>query len=270
MTKSLAIALLLVSMSAGSSVAADPSSRNIRASSPVLVDEFHPFQIRLKATVIRPDGKTKLYDRDGLILPAAGYSFGAGSQVFDAGAKVSTSIIPELDFTYFLTRNISVETLCCATRHKVTGAGSFAGWNVGRTWMLPATVLPQYHFTNFGAFQPYVGVGVHYDIFTGMKAAKSYTPFYSPALSGIVGSAAFSSLSIKNSWGVVTQVGFDYMLNQNWGINVDVKRYLLRSKVSATVRHSMLGSVPVTAKVNIDPWLVSAGITYRFGGPSAD
>ena len=79
-----------------------------------------------------------------------------------------------------------------------------------------------------------------------------------------------TNLSVGSSWGVVGQVGFDYMINSNWGVNVDLKRIMMQPTAYATVWNSavspVLGPVPVRAKVNIDPWVVSAGITYRFGG----
>jgi outer membrane protein W len=66
---------------------------------------------------------------------------------------------------------------------------------------------------------------------------------------------------------VAGQVGFDYMLNNNWGLNFDVKRIMMRPSASGVVYNSFLNTfIPVHTKVKIDPWLVSAGITYRFGG----
>lgn len=35
---------------------------------------------------------------------------------------------------------------------------------VGKVWLLPPTLTFQYHFTDFGAFKPYVGAGVNYTI----------------------------------------------------------------------------------------------------------
>ena len=55
------------------------------------------------------------------------------------------------------------------------------------------------------------------------------------------------------------------MINRNWGINFDVKRILMRP--DATLRLTN-GNVPITAKVRIDPWIVGAGVVYRFGGGS--
>jgi outer membrane protein len=49
------------------------------------------------------------------------------------------------------------------------------------------------------------------------------------------------------------------MLDKHWGLNVDVKKLWLRPDATAS-----LGGTPVTAKVRLDPWLISTGVTYRF------
>ena len=246
-------------------IAADLPSRKVAPAEPVVIDTFHPFQIRLRATAIIPDGKTTVYDRFGTILPLVNLSGGAGSPIFGSGAKVSTTVIPELDVTYYFTKNIAIEAICCVSKHSVSGTGWLQGLNVGSTWVFPPTVMLQYHFTNFGAFQPYVGVGVNFTAFFGTKASNSFAPFLTPV--GLVGANAVTSLNVGSSWGVAGQVGFDYMLNQNWGINVDVKRIMMRPTAYGNVFNTAVGAfIPVRAKVNIDPWVVSAGVTYRFGG----
>ncbi len=250
-------------------MAADLPSRKVAPAEPVVIDTFHPFQVRLRATAIIPDGKTTVYDTLGAILPVLGASTGPGGQILGAGAKVSTTVIPELDVSYYFTKNIAIEAICCLSKHNVTGTGVLNGLNIGSTWVFPPTVLLQYHFTNFGAFQPYIGVGVNFTAYFGQKSGGNWAPFFTPAL-GFTGMNTISNLSIGSSWGVAGQVGFDYMINSNWGLNVDVKRIMMQPTATAlvwnTVAAPLVGAIPVRAKVNIDPWVVSAGITYRFGG----
>ena len=52
-------------------------------------------------------------------------------------------------------------------------------------------------------------------------------------------------------------VGVDYELAPNWLLNVDAKKILLRSDVS-------VNSGTVTARANLDPWVVGASVRYRF------
>ena len=55
------------------------------------------------------------------------------------------------------------------------------------------------------------------------------------------------------------QVGFDYMLDEHWGVNFDVKNIFLKTDWTAE-----LGGTPISGKAKLDPWLIGAGITYRF------
>ncbi len=43
------------------------------------------------------------------------------------------------------------------------------GTKIGTLKHLPPTLLAQYHFTNFGAFKPYVGAGINYTRFSSVK-----------------------------------------------------------------------------------------------------
>lgn len=213
-------------------MAADLPQR-VAAPAPVMTYEtFDPWMIRVRAVGVLPDGESKV-------------SVGGAPSV--NGLKISNTFVPEVDISYFFTKNIAVEAICCLSPHKIKGSKALAGvGEIGEALLFPPTIMLQYHFTNFGAFKPYVGVGVNWTHFFRTDAA-----------------AGFNRLNIDDSFGVAAQVGFDYMINRNWGINVDVKRIMIRP--DATVR---LGLVPITAKVHIDPWVVGVGVTYRFGGGS--
>jgi len=213
-------------------IAADLSQRAAAPAPMMTYETFDPWMIRVRALGVLPDGESKV-------------SVGGAPSV--NGLKVSNTFVPEVDITYYFTKIIAVEAICCVSPHKIKGSKALAGvGEIGEALLFPPTIMLQYHFTNFGAFKPYVGVGVNWTHFFRTDAT-----------------APFSNLKIDDSFGVAAQVGFDYMINRNWGINVDVKRIMIRP--DATVR---LGLVPITAKVHIDPWVVGVGVTYRFGGGS--
>ena len=180
------------------------------------------------------------------------------NQIPTANGKITNSVVPELDISYFFTKNIAAELILGVTPHKVTGTAVIAGLPIGSTTLLPPTLTLQYHFTDFGAFQPYVGAGVNYTMFLSTSPANS-----------ALGANTITALNIKSTPGLALQAGFDYMLNANWGLNVDVKKLWLRPDITATLSTTP-GPVltALTGNVRIDPWIVGVGVTYRFGGSS--
>jgi outer membrane protein len=174
------------------------------------------------------------------VIPDESGDIKAAATGADTGldTKLGNDYVPELDFSYFLTDNIAFELIAATTKHKVDTTNI----NMGSIWLLPPTLTVQYHFTQFGKFKPYVGAGVNYTIFYDEKAK-----------------GAFTNLSVDNQFGFALQAGFDYMLDQHWGINIDVKKIWLEPDAKAN-----LGAALVTGKVKIDPWLVGVGVSYRF------
>lgn len=168
---------------------------------------------------------------------------GSITQLPGVGLEYSDTVIPELDISYFFTDNIAVELILGTTNAKIKTDGLAGGdLDVGKAWLLPPTVTLQYHFTDFGAFKPYVGAGVNYSL------------FYNQSEKG-----AFRNLDVKNDFGVALQAGFDYMFDEHWGVNFDVKKIFLETDWSAD-----LGTTKLNGKAKIDPWLIGAGVTYRF------
>ena len=205
--------------------AGDLPSAKAKPAAPMIAP-WNPWMIRGRALVVVPQEDASL-------------TIG-GVRVPGADVNISTSVVPELDITYFFTPNLAAELILGVTPHNVKGAGVLAGARIGSAWLLPPTLTLQYHFTNFGAFKPYVGAGVNYTVFFDEKAKGGFTAF-----------------DLKDTFGLALQVGFDYMLNEHWGINFDVKKIFLEPKVK-------VNNGVVTGKVKIDPWLIGTGVTYRF------
>jgi len=150
-----------------------------------------------------------------------------------SGLDVDDAYTVELDLTYFFTKNIAVEAIAATTRHEI----KLNGTSLGKISALPPTVTLQYHFTDLGAWKPYVGAGIN------------YTWFYDVGLS--------SPLDIsRDSWGGALQGGVDYAIDKNWVVNVDVKYIWMSTDVSAA------GSQ--LTKLDINPWVVGLGVGYRF------
>ncbi len=169
----------------------------------------------------------------------------------DESAKISTiggnvSIdnyyTPEVDFSYFLTDQISVELIAATSRHAVKAVGTAAGTvNLGSAWLLPPTLTLQWHPFPKANFSPYVGAGVNYTFFYNVK-----TP------GGIV-----NHISYENNASGAVQVGFDYAIAPRWVLNVDYKKIFLSTK--ANVNYGF-----VRADVDINPSVIGLGFGYKF------
>lgn len=150
---------------------------------------------------------------------------------------VDNSYVPELDLTYYFTKNISAELIAATAKHNVSANAS----KVGSTWVLPPTLTLQYHFMPDSQFSPYVGAGLNYSWFYGEDAAPGFT-----------------KMGVDGGMGYALQAGFDYWINKNWGFNMDVKYIDLNVDVS--VNNGALHA----NDVELNPFVVGAGVSYRF------
>ena len=167
----------------------------------------------------------------------------ASVSVIGGSVDIDEQYVPELDFTYFLTRNFAVEAILAVTPHDVTATGTAAGQvDLGDVWLLPPTVLLQYHFMpNNERFRPYVGAGINYTYFFNEDEG------------------AVNSIDYDNSFGYALQAGFDYGINENWALNFDIKKVMIDTDVTI-----QSGATRIDADVDIDPWIFGFGIAYRF------
>jgi len=149
---------------------------------------------------------------------------------------VNPSTVPELDLTYMVTDHIGTELILGTTRHRVTSAAG----SLGKVSLLPPTLTLQYHFNPSGQFRPYVGAGVNYTRFYNNKIAAGGERVHID----------------RNSFGPALQLGMDIGLDDDWFMNVDVKKLWIRT--DASLAGTTLGTL------KIDPWLVGVGVGRRF------
>ncbi|MER8760117.1 OmpW family protein [Mesorhizobium sp. M0976] len=217
-----AIILMLVGQQAVAAELAQAAS--VLQAGTAVTEWPNPWQVRLRAL--------------GVITEDSGYV----NTVPGSGLSYSDTVVPELDISYFFTDNIAAELILGTTYANIEGQGAIGALgNIGKVWLLPPTLTLQYHFTDFGEFKPYVGAGVNYTIFYNQDAGSA------------------DALKVKNTFGTALQVGFDYMVDQHWGVNFDVKKLFLKPDFDVTVDGAKL-----TGKADLDPWLIGAGVTYRF------
>ncbi len=178
------------------------------------------FQVRLRGIGIFADG-------DGTVNGTA------------LGTDVGNAVTPEIDLTYFFTDHIAAELIAATAQHSLDAGAN----DLGETWILPPTLTVQYHFQRNEKFSPYVGAGLNYSYFYGEDSGTG-----------------FNGLDVDGGIGYAVQAGFDYWMNDNLGLNVDVKYVDLDVDVDVN-----LGATPLAARnVDLNPLIIGTGVSYRF------
>lgn len=137
---------------------------------------------------------------------------GGGSTTIGGKPDADNAVVPELDVSYFFTKNIAAELILATSPHDLRLDNSAAGdLDLGKTWILPPTLTLQYHFTPENALSPYVGAGINYTL-----------PYAEDD------GADTTALEADGSLGWALQAGFDYWLNDRWGLNADLKKNMGR------------------------------------------
>lgn len=170
------------------------------------------------------------------VLPDAG-----GHTTIGGTPDADNAVVPELDITYFFTNHIGAELILGTSPHDVSLDDSTLGdLDLGDTMILPPTLTLQYHFSRDKQFSPYIGAGVNYTLPYAEDNGRDTT-----------------ALEADGSFGYALQAGADFWLTENWGLNLDVKKIWV--DVDASVNNGA-----ITGEVELDPWVVGAGVSYRF------
>jgi len=195
------------------------------------------WQVKVLATGVLPDGKVDTGS------PAFGLPAGADT-------KANDNVVPTLAVEYFFTPNVSAETICCFTGHHVSvvsGGATVIEHAIDHVLVLPATLTLKFHLP-VGPVKPYVGAGITEFFFLGEHAGSDLPANYSAHL--------------DNAFGGVVQAGLDMPINKSgMSLSVDAKRYFVRPRSHF---YNGAGTEVISAKHKLDPWVISAGVAYRF------
>ena len=196
--------------------------------------EENPWMVRVRAV-------------DVLFQNGQSNSGSSGVGVQTNNVRAQNKWIPEFDVSYFFTKNIAAE-LVLTYPQRVNIYSNLTSGPTGTITALPPSLLLQYHFTDMGAFKPYIGAGVNYTIFGNRNNFS---------VSGLN-----NSLTVyQSSFGFAGQIGADYMFDKNWGMNVDVKYITMSTNVNGQNGLSGVGNI---GKLTLNPWTPGVGVTYKF------
>ncbi len=183
----------------------------------------------------------------------------AGLMSTGAELEVDSNTIPEIDFSYYVTKNIALELiLATGTRHDVNiikaGAGAAIGnQNLSDVNLLPPTLTVQWHFMPDQMFDPYVGAGVN------------YTRFMDNSLHTKTGAGAPLPIRVDHSsFGLALQAGFDVNLKDGWLINADVKKLWIDTDVDLNSTRAGVAGWHKIDSLDIDPWVIGIGVGKKF------
>jgi outer membrane protein len=184
-----------------------------------------PWSARLRATYLQTVDHSDAFT-------ALGINFAKDA------VSVNDKLIPEIDVDYAFTDTFSAELVLTIPQ---TQDVSLAGvGKLGTFKHLPPTLLLQYRANPGGEFRPYIGAGVNFTLIWDTNLAVAGVP-----------------LGLENySVGLAAQGGVDWKLNDQWSLNFDVKRAMIRSDVSA--------GTAVLTEARLDPWLYAVGVRYEF------
>lgn len=249
-------------LSLGAVHAADTLSQS--AAPPVLPDlpDVTGWYVRAGALGVLNQSSSTLYAQPigEVSLPGFGpVPFGGvGPQLRLQGRNASYSNVYSAGFAggYFFNPNWSLEVASgipmwsSVTINGNSADGPPSGTVLGNVLQVTTAITGVYHFTQFGGFQPYLGAGIAPTLTLAVRDGYSTGGSYAPAL------------------GFVVQGGFDFMLNQHWGIFFDAKQGVGQTTGNATGINlgTPLGIIPASQMVNTHahPVSFSTGLTYRF------
>jgi len=166
----------------------------------------------------------------------------SGQRIPDATATVSDNTTLMFDLGFDVTKHVAVQLMGgVPPKPTVTGQRAVASLaDLGRVRYGPVFLTGVYRIRDWHRVRPYVGGGAAYAIIL-----KDYD-------------RSVSDLIVRNNWGFALQGGIERELGR-WAFFADVKELWL----SVDAHGSLQDGVPVTARVKLNPTVMSFGIKLR-------
>ena len=176
-----------------------------------------------------------------------------GPAIAGSAVDVDDSIVPEVDVTVFVHEHVAFEIIAATAEHDIDADGTVkALGKLADTWILPPTLMIQWHFCPEAKVRPYIGAGINYSTFYNEQSTSSLDT----ALGGP------TEVDLDSSWGWALQAGFDVKLNDHWFLNFDAK-YIDVDTTAVLTTDDGFGTQR-KVDVNIDPLVLGFGFGYRW------
>lgn len=180
---------------------------------------------------------------------------------FDASAHVAVNgaEVPGGDVSVHYNTGASVEvgmalvanwqavlTFGVPPRARIFGAGTLASaGKLGELNYAPAVLALLYSPVADGALRPYIGGGINY---TWIYHRRGST---------------LQNLRVENAGGPALQFGTEYRISPQVAWYVDIKKIWLKTDASGVIS-TPAGPAPATARVTLDPMILSTGLSFHF------
>jgi|GEM_PF-1732439 len=189
--------------------------------------------------------------------------------------KPEDKTVAELGITHFVTDNFALNaSLALPTKYKIKEGehfkdllknGDIAEKNDGKGddfsfKQTQITLNAQYHFTGVSpTFIPYVGGGIASTSFADVKGVAVCD------VKGLDPGDDCKGDYTKNSTGLNLQAGFNYLLNEQFSLNAELKIPTSTFKFNETVTNLDDGEKSVlTGKMDQSPVVIAFGVGYTF------
>ncbi len=210
-------------------------------SSSALADESESLILKIRANYSATTPKQK-----GLPAPTGIFKNGQNSKLISSGLGGEASL------TMFLTDHVAAEMGSGMTMYRTKRTGLYdiqvnysdrtAVAKKKNLYTIPSYVTAQYHIAPYGALRPYIGAGYHYTYM--LSKSQQY--------------------KVKNASGPIIQAGIDFVLKDDTSFNLDIKHYILRTKIryNKAFVQAANGS-QIVSKAKMDPTVAAIGVGFK-------
>ena len=110
--------------------------------------------------------------------------------------------------------------------------------------------------------QPYVGIGVNFTTFMDEDISNVTQDYFED----VFGAVSRADLDLDDSWGIAGEMGVDIMFGRdsNWLFNAAVWYLDIDTEAKISFRDQNSNWVRIISDVDIDPWVYSVGLGYKF------
>lgn len=191
---------------------------------------------------------TRAYEAGDFLaqLLAAGFYSDASGHIapqtnYDSGP---VSANPALNLTYFFTKDISAQTVIAVPWARVDLHAAGQSQRATDQWVLPLSIIGQYHFFSDKAISPFIGAGLTYAKFWEEQSHLG------------------SHVEVDDTYGGLINFGVNYKIpDTRWVAVFDVKKWWL-----AETNVHIGGNR--ASDVTVNPWFFGVGIGYNFATPA--